>query len=97
MLLLILSLSLSLSLSQPVLEEVISKVREGLCSAVVVNAIINSFQPKFISQRALMFADLIKDCEETGLPKVHAILRFTPTQQEFDQYGGVLYISLFYR
>jgi hypothetical protein len=50
---------------------VIGRVREGLCSAVVVNAIINSFQPKFISQRALMFADLIKDCEETGLPKVH--------------------------
>lgn len=65
------SLSSPLPPSQPVLEEVIGRVREGLCSAVVVNAIINSFQPKFISQRALMFADLIKDCEETGLPKVH--------------------------
>ena len=61
---------------QPVLEEVIAKVREGVCSAVVVNAIINSFQPSFISHRALMFADLIKDCEETGLPKVREDVSF---------------------
>lgn len=39
-------------------------------SAIVLNAVVNSFKPEFISQRAMMFAEMIKDCEETGLPKV---------------------------
>lgn len=31
---------------------------------------IISFHPNFISRRAMQFAEMIKDCEETGLPKV---------------------------
>lgn len=39
-------------------------------SALVLNAVIISFHPNFISRRAMQFAEMIKDCEETGLPKV---------------------------
>lgn len=39
-------------------------------SAPVLNAVMNSFKPEYVAQQALMFADMVKDCEETGLPKV---------------------------
>lgn len=39
-------------------------------SAPVLNAVMNSFKPEYVAQRALMFADMVKDCEDTGLPKV---------------------------
>jgi len=52
-----------------VLEEVLNQVKEHACSALVLNAVIISFHPNFISRRAMQFAEMIKDCEETGLPK----------------------------
>lgn len=39
-------------------------------SAPVLNAVMNSFKPEYIAQKAMMFADMVRDCEETGLPKV---------------------------
>jgi hypothetical protein len=30
---------------------------------------MNSFKPEYIAQQALMFAEMVKDCEDTGLPK----------------------------
>ena len=39
-------------------------------SAPVLNAVMTTFKPEYIAQKALMFAEMVKDCEETGLPKV---------------------------
>ena len=39
-------------------------------SAPVLNAVMNSFKPEYVALRAVMFAEMVKDCEETGLPKV---------------------------
>ena len=44
-------------------------MKEGTVSAPVLNAIINNFKPEFISARAVRFAEMVKDCEETGMPK----------------------------
>ena len=44
-------------------------------SAPVLNAVMSSFKPEYIAQQALMFADMVKDCEETGLPKVGTAIR----------------------
>lgn len=53
-----------------VLEEVLQMVKPTTNSALVLNAIMTSFKPDFISSRALSFAELIKDADETALPKV---------------------------
>ena len=44
-------------------------------SAPVLNAVMSSFKPEYIAQQALMFADMVKACEETGLPKVGTAIR----------------------
>ena len=44
-------------------------MRESSISAPVLNAVINNFKPEFISARAVNFAEMVKDCEETGMPK----------------------------
>lgn len=31
---------------------------------------MNSFKPEYVAQQSLMFADMVKDCQDTGLPKV---------------------------
>ena len=36
----------------------------------MLNALLNAFPPDFISNRANEFADMIKDCEESVMPKV---------------------------
>ena len=58
---------------QSVLEEVLSLVREKTSSGLVMNALINSFKPEFISNRALEFADIIKECEEGVTSKVKLV------------------------
>ena len=40
-----------------------------MVSAPVLNAVISNFDPEYISKRAIKFAEMIKDCEETGMPK----------------------------
>ena len=56
------------------MEEVIGLIKEKTSSGLVYNALISSFDPRFISKRALEFADLIKDSEETVVCKVRATL-----------------------
>ena len=47
-------------------------------SAPVLNAVMNSFKPEYIANKALLFADMVRDCEETGLPKVwpHPLMNY---------------------
>ena len=66
----------SLSL-QSILEKALDSIKAGIIISPVVNAVLNNFRPEFISAQALMFADMIKDCEETGMPKVTTILYYT--------------------
>ena len=56
--------------SSGLLESAIQVVCVSHSSAPVLNAVMNSFKPEYIAQQAIMFADMVKDCEETGLPKV---------------------------
>ena len=39
-------------------------------NAIVLHAIMTSFKPEFIALRAIQFAEMIRDCEETGMPRV---------------------------
>ena len=39
-------------------------------SGPVLNAVMTSFKPEYIAQKAMLFSDMVRDCEETGLPKV---------------------------
>uniref|UniRef100_A0A1X7VFK8 VPS35 endosomal protein-sorting factor-like n=1 Tax=Amphimedon queenslandica TaxID=400682 RepID=A0A1X7VFK8_AMPQE len=55
--------------TEKLLEEVIGLIKEKTSSGLVYNALISSFDPRFISKRALEFADLIKDSEETVVSK----------------------------
>ena len=48
----------------------IQQVSVSCSSAPVLNAVMNNFKPEYVAQKAVMFAEMVKDCEETGLPKV---------------------------
>lgn len=39
-------------------------------SALLLNSIISAFKPEFVAVRAVQFTDMIKECEDTGFPKV---------------------------
>eukprot|EP00731_Ephydatia_muelleri_P028472 Em0020g116a len=52
------------------LEDVLVQVKErGSKNAIVLHAIMTSFKPEFIALRAIQFAEMIRDCEETGMPR----------------------------
>jgi hypothetical protein len=51
------------------LEDILELMKEAVVSAPILNAVISNFQPEFISKRAVRFAEMVKDCEETGMPK----------------------------
>jgi len=38
-------------------------------SALILNSILNAFDPKYVAGRALQFNDLVKESEESGFPK----------------------------
>ena len=40
---------------------------------------MNSFKPEYIAQKAMLFSDMVRDCEETGLPKVrpHPLMNYS--------------------
>lgn len=42
-------------------------------SALLLNSIISAFKPEFVGVRAVQFTDMIRECEETGFPKVKNI------------------------
>lgn len=54
---------------QQLLEDILELMKESVVSAPVLNAVINNFKPELISERAVRFAEMVKDCEETGMPK----------------------------
>jgi hypothetical protein len=54
---------------QQLLEDILELMKEAVVSAPILNAVISNFQPEFISKRAVRFAEMVKDCEETGMPK----------------------------
>ncbi len=58
-------------LPQSILQKALESIKDGAVISLVVNAVLNNFRPEYISSRALMFADMIRDCEEIGMPKVH--------------------------
>ena len=43
-------------------------------SALLLNSIMAAFKPEYISARALEFTEMIKECEETGFPKVRCLV-----------------------
>ncbi|CAI8033056.1 VPS35 endosomal protein-sorting factor-like [Geodia barretti] len=55
--------------SEATLDDVLAKIKENVVSAPVLNAVMNSFKPEYIAQKATMFSDMVRDCEEVGLPK----------------------------
>lgn len=42
-------------------------------SALLLNSIISAFKPEFVAVRAVQFTDMIKECEDTGFPKVKSL------------------------
>ncbi|XP_062508525.1 VPS35 endosomal protein-sorting factor-like [Corticium candelabrum] len=55
--------------SERVLAGVLDRCEQQCKSGLVLNAIMSSFNPQFVSARATQFCELIKECEETGFPK----------------------------
>ncbi|XP_048575354.1 VPS35 endosomal protein-sorting factor-like isoform X2 [Nematostella vectensis] len=53
------------------LTDILERCKEECNSALLLNSIILAFKPEYITQRALLFTDLIKNCEEAGFPKHH--------------------------
>lgn len=45
-------------------------VPSSYLSALLLNSIISAFKPEFVAVRAVQFTDMIKECEDTGFPKV---------------------------
>ncbi|BFZ02646.1 hypothetical protein BsWGS_05685 [Bradybaena similaris] len=55
--------------SESLLSETLERCKQGCNSALMINSIMSAFQPQYIASRALVFTELIRDCEDTGLPK----------------------------
>ncbi|CAG5133662.1 unnamed protein product [Candidula unifasciata] len=55
--------------SENLLNETLDRCKQGCNSALMINSIMSAFQPQYIASRALVFTELIRDCEDTGLPK----------------------------
>ncbi|ESO85799.1 hypothetical protein LOTGIDRAFT_195736 [Lottia gigantea] len=60
--------------SDKVLTQILEKCKEQCNSALLVNSIMSAFNPQFIAARSNLFTDMIKECEDTGLPK-HLLYR----------------------
>ena len=43
-------------------------------SALLLNSVMRAFKPEFVAARATDFIGMIKDCDESGFPKVRAPL-----------------------
>ena len=54
-----------------VLEEVLGLCRAQGNNALLLNAVMASFPPEFISARGTLFTELIKQADDAGLPKHH--------------------------
>lgn len=56
---------------ESVLETILAQCKAQSNNALLLNAIMSSFPPDFISGRAMLFIELIRMAEESGLPKHH--------------------------
>ncbi|XP_064405950.1 VPS35 endosomal protein-sorting factor-like [Halichondria panicea] len=75
--------------SDSILQKALESIKDGAVISLVVNAVLNNFRPEYISSRALMFADMIRDCEEIGMPKYklyvslgHCVVSADPPQDD---------------
>ncbi|XP_059139678.1 VPS35 endosomal protein-sorting factor-like [Physella acuta] len=57
------------SASEKLLNQTLDKCKEQCNNALMINSIMSAFQPQYIANRALIFTEMIRDCEGTGLPK----------------------------
>lgn len=48
-------------------------------SALLLNSVMRAFRPEFVAARATDFIGMIKDCDETGFPKVSWKMKINPT------------------
>jgi hypothetical protein len=55
--------------TEKVLAGVLERCEKQCKSGLVLNAVMSSFQPEFVSARAVQFCQQIKECEEAGFPK----------------------------
>ncbi|KAK0049257.1 UPF0505 protein [Biomphalaria pfeifferi] len=55
--------------SETLLNETLERCKEQCNNALMINSIMSAFQPQYIANRALVFTEMIRDCEGTGLPK----------------------------
>ncbi|KAK3713118.1 hypothetical protein RRG08_036730 [Elysia crispata] len=60
--------------SEEVLNQTLERCRTGCNNALMINSIMSAFQPQYIAQRAITFTEMIRECEDTGLPK-HTLYR----------------------
>ncbi|XP_005101203.1 VPS35 endosomal protein sorting factor-like [Aplysia californica] len=60
--------------SETLLTQTLERCKEGCNNALMINSIMSAFKPQYIANRALFFTELIKSCEDTGLPK-HMLYR----------------------
>lgn len=47
-------------------------------SALLLNSVMRAFRPEFVAGRATDFIGMIKDCDETGFPKVSWKMKINP-------------------
>ena len=40
------------------------------CSALLLNSVMSAFRAEFIAARSMDFIGMIKECDESGFPKV---------------------------
>ncbi|GFO28653.1 upf0505 protein c16orf62-like protein [Plakobranchus ocellatus] len=59
---------------EEVLNQTLERCRSGCNNALMINSIMSAFQPQYIAQRAITFTEMIRECEDTGLPK-HTLYR----------------------
>lgn len=44
------------------------------CSALLLNSVMSAFKPEFIAKRALELVEIMKECDDSGFPKVINVL-----------------------
>ncbi|XP_065826063.1 VPS35 endosomal protein-sorting factor-like [Oscarella lobularis] len=55
--------------SENALEMILENCQKHCNTGVVLNAVMSSFKPEFVSARALKFCEMIRECEEAGVAK----------------------------
>ncbi|KAH9503976.1 VPS35 endosomal protein sorting factor-like [Bulinus truncatus] len=51
------------------LNETLERCKQHCNNALMINSIMSAFQPQYIANRAMVFTEMIRDCDGTGLPK----------------------------